>query len=193
MSPGASQGGAAEGAGAPCSCAESAALAVELRRAQHTALSRMPNGVRMTNFRWAPVTVPGGGPLGHAAEAVWTFPAGTPDPALLSLRAHRVRWTVRMAEGGDASPDPRAFAFWLGTAIRQDLWRDLRAMRGLMPSVRVIAEPQGVAVTAVCLLARGRAGPAVAAGLADLFTPAARSGWTGWALRKSRRKSRGKE
>lgn len=124
----------------------------------------------MGQFRWA-----------ERRGAVWLFPSSFIHSGGLAARAHESRWQV-----GELA-EPVRFAFWLATAARQDLWRALQGVPGLLPVIRVRPEPEARAATTLvgALMPPRRASHAVEAVLEDLFQPNRINAWTGWAQRKA--------
>ena len=130
---------------------------------------RMPNGARMTDFRWA---VDGG--------TVWLFPAAFVGGKGLVSLGHMSRIRTRPAA------DRTTQAFWLATAMRQDLWRALQGVPGLMPITA--ARPEGadeMVLTAAAAVPPAKRSEAVQAVLADIFQPRRVGAWAAWALDKA--------
>ncbi len=134
---------------------------------------RMPTGERMVQFRWA-----------ERDGSVWLFPAALlgQSGGLGLLRAGG-RW--RTGE----RPVGTQFAYWLAVAARQDVWRSLRGVPGLMPAVRVTpAEDRlGVLVDLGAVLPARRASPAIVSALDDMFQPRRLGAWTEFAHSKAER------
>ena len=82
----------------------------------------------------------------------------------------------------------RCWALRLALAFRQDLWRRLRAMRGLAPAVVVqIGEGCATATALACLLDGAAASPVVLDALDEIFDDAALRRNRVWADRALRR------
>lgn len=80
----------------------------------------------------------------------------------------------------------------LATAARQDLWRRLRAARGLAPVVVVAAAGEGTSLTlAACWLDRAHAAPGTLDALQQIFHDGGARSWTAWADRAKDRGGRG--
>ena len=141
-----------------------------LMRARIAARRRDPDGRRMGTFRWAEID-----------GAVWLFPATLIQPTGLVPMAVETRWQV-------AEPArPAAFAYWLATAARQDLWRALKGVPGLVPVLRVAPDspPRAVAMTIGALVPERRVSAAIRSVIEDLPQPGRINAWTAWAERKA--------
>jgi hypothetical protein len=115
-----------------------------------------------------------------AGGAVWQWPAA------LGGGGHGLAAETRLP--GDAAAST-ARAFWLATAARQDLWRALRRVPGLLPVVAVrpaSEEPDRARILLGCVLPAAGASPAVAAVLARLASSPAPRGWAAFAARRAR-------
>ncbi len=143
----------------------------ELLRLRRKALRRMPTGERMIRFRWI-----------AKDGTVWLLPAGLVSPNGMTSRSASSLWQT------GALPRPEAFGFWLCVAARQDLWRSLQGVAGLMPvvSARPEAREGTVRLTLGAVLPERRASHAVEAVLEDMFQPRRINNWTAWAHRKAR-------
>ncbi|MEM1343698.1 MAG: hypothetical protein AAGI34_03845 [Pseudomonadota bacterium] len=143
-----------------------------LRQARLKARRRMPNGARMTRFRWAEIE-----------GAVWMFPAALTTPRDMAALCHESPCLA------DPEAHPLDAAFWLATAVRQDLWRALRPVPGLVPVVRARPgpEPDLAQLRASALVSPHLKGPALLAVIRDLFQPDRLSAWSAWASAKARR------
>lgn len=143
-------------------------MALSLARSR--ARRRDPDGRRMGLFRWA-----------ESEGAVWLFPAALVEIEALIPVASASRWQV------GETPDPVRFAYWLAAAARQDVWRALNGVPGLMPVIRVEPDPAGrtVAVTVAALVPPKRTSAAIADVLADIYQPRRINAWTVWAHRKA--------
>ncbi len=142
----------------------------ELALARRDAHRRTPEGRRMGLFRWA-----------ERKGAVWLFPSSFINDQGLVAMAHESRWQV-----GEIA-EPIRFGYWLATAARQDLWRALQGVPGLLPVIRVRPDPEAraVAMLAGALTTPARAGHAIEAVLGDIFQPNRLNAWTDWAQRKA--------
>jgi hypothetical protein len=139
-------------------------------RARARARRRTPEGRRMGLFRWA-----------ESDGAIWLFPATLTSVNGLVPLASESRWQV----GGTAA-DAR-FCYWLATAARQDLWRALQGVPGLLPVIRVTPDVQAraVDVALAALVPENRTSAAIEAVLEDMFQPRRINAWTAWARRKA--------
>ncbi|MGF1447668.1 MAG: hypothetical protein ACFBRM_15930 [Pikeienuella sp.] len=140
----------------------------DLRRRAHR---RMPGGERMVRFRWA-----------AQDGAIWLLPAALVGQQGLVTRAHETQWNTGPIE------QPKLFGFWLAMAARQDIWRALRGVPGLMPVVRATPDPenQSVSVLVGAVVPQARANHAIDAVLSDIFQPRRINAWTDWALSKAK-------
>ena len=94
---------------------------------------------------------------------------------------HARRWPCRMDLAVTAPVSARA-GRRLARAIRQDMWRLLRDLRGFSPLVRVSALPDGAMVTAGGQLDAPWPRAATMARLSDLLAdPARQARWRNWA------------
>lgn len=98
------------------------------------------------------------------------------DGAWTEARHWNIRWDVAVTTTLPRLRDTR-----LARAVRQDLWRELRDLRGFRPAVKVSPGAKGVTVTAGGQVdgtfPRTRTEARVAALLED---PAHRARWTVW-------------
>jgi hypothetical protein len=93
--------------------------------------------------------------------------AGAEPPAILAR--HRLA----------LAPAHPAFCYWVAHALRQDLWRAMRGVRGFLPVALVRREGEGLSLAAAGL---GR-GWAEGARLDRLFARAGQ--WAGWAAART--------
>lgn len=133
---------------------------------------RTPNGERMTQFRWL---------VDGPTDTVWLFSSGLVSRVGVIARGHESRWQAPRV------PQPVVFGFWLATAARQDLWRSLKGVPGLMPVLKVTPTPENRAVSMMlgAVLPPKRMSHAVDAVLEDLFQPRRLNAWTEWAHRRT--------
>ncbi|MEO0621537.1 MAG: hypothetical protein AAFU49_22050 [Pseudomonadota bacterium] len=130
---------------------------------------RTPDGGRMPQFRW-----------GTAPDGLWLFPASLSDTKGMTFMAAVSGWPVGRLD------QPERMAFWVATAARQDLWRSLKGVPGLVPVIRVsIDEAAGhLRMLVGAMVPPQRVSPAVEAVLKDLIRPAKAEAWTNWARTK---------
>lgn len=139
-----------------------------LRDARMNARKFSPDGRRLGKMRWA-----------FRETGVWMFPFAPFEPAEMEQAAEAKLLQV--------SREPHvAHAFWICTAVRQDLWRQLRGVPGLIPVIRVQPEiREGVmGLTAAALVPRKRMTPAIADVLQGLATPGRVWQWQAWAAKQ---------
>jgi len=138
--------------------------------AQIHAQRRAPDGRKLESTRWA-----------WRAGEVWHFPA-----ALTSPRSLSPVFGETIVDATHANK--RAFGFFLAVAIRQDLWRSLQGVPGLMPVIRVTPDtPLGRTHCLIgCLVPPARVSPAIQSVIDDLASPPRVRAWVSWAGRQSR-------
>ncbi|MEM9146853.1 MAG: hypothetical protein AAGC57_11685 [Pseudomonadota bacterium] len=130
---------------------------------------RTPDGGRMPQFRWA-----------KGADGLWLFPASMQDTGGMRFMAAQSGWPVGRVEDADR------LAFWVATAARQDLWRSLKGVPGLVPVIRVSVDAAAghLRMLVGAMVPPQRVSPAVETVLRDLIRPAKAEAWTGWARTK---------
>ena len=140
-----------------------------LAEARIVADRRTPDGQKMTGMRWA-----------HRKGVVWTFPASYVRSDDMKSAASHVRLDV-------SHPKPVAHAFWLCTAARQDLWRALQGVPGLLPVIHAKpeAEPGKLILTLGCVVPPKRMNRAINAVLEDIYQPRRVKAWLDWAAARA--------
>jgi hypothetical protein len=115
------------------------------------------------------------------------LPDGAASVAAVLARAAPLRaLAVRRAATAQNIPPSPSAAFRLATALRQDLWRRLRSVRGLAPAVAVRLAPDGAEVTVfACFLGGAAASPVTLDVLHRIVEDAALRQSSGWAARVS--------
>lgn len=115
------------------------------------------------------------------------LPDGAASVAAVLARAPSARpLAVRRTVTARDVPPSRHAAFRLATALRQDLWRRLRRMRGLAPAAAVRLGPDGAEVTVfACFLGGAAASPVTLDVLHRIVEDAAVRQSLGWAARVS--------
>ncbi|MGF1501488.1 MAG: hypothetical protein ACFBSD_06700 [Paracoccaceae bacterium] len=145
----------------------------ELEASRAAARRRAPDGTRMSLFRWS----------APRPRVAWLFPAALTDLSAYAPRSHDAGWPGPRIESDLGAT---VFAFWLATAIRQDLWRALRGVPGLCPTIRAELSGQGqVRVIAGALVPPTRNSPRIQDVLDELCTTRRTEAWTRWATARA--------
>lgn len=139
----------------------------DLKAAWRVSTSRDPVGRSLPRFRWAVM-----------GETVWLFPRVLADMESSPQTGLIAQWPVRVER-------PQGFGFWLATAIRQDVWRALRTVRGLRPVIRVAPLGAAIDVTAGGLLLPDTPAGGTVQKLERVFTQDRIRRWTRWAAAKA--------
>lgn len=120
-----------------------------------------------------------GGPTARPTRRNGWYERATPDSYVLS-RQWPPRFDLRVETGFPVANRRR-----LALQVRQDLWRELKDLRGFSPVVQIDAGDQGMSILAGGQLQAGATPQVVSRLEALLDDPAKRVRWMSWAQERT--------